>query len=449
MEKTLQWKNPVAFLQKNPEKIVAIICAVLVVIQIILCAAGSANERKKLAALKIESGIIINSIPAGARVLAAASPGEPLREIGRTPLLLTKSYEKLELRMAGYRSTSSKPSSTEGLSAYFEESLPESVPILSTLIFRYPLILIAIVLAAILALRYVQEAGVGEALPEVTYVGEGGKIGSFRLDKKVGQGAMAEVFLGHSLKDRYRKVRAVKVLFEEVCRNEEFRKRFEREVSILSGLRHPNIVHLYEWGEESGRLFMAMEYVEGKSLEDLIKEGPMAVKDLLRYTLPILDALEHAHSHDIVHRDLKPANILLTNSGEVKVADFGLARSSNYDTITKTDSTLGTPAYMPPEQVTGVRSGGKADLYSLGCVIFHCIAGVTPFSGSKAVELIIRHMNETPPLLDTLRADTPEELVILVSRLLEKDPDNRPSSAGEVKEAILFIEKQLRKQGKS
>lgn len=449
MEKPLQRISPIAFLQKNPEKIIAIICGALVLIQIILCAVGAADERKKLAVLKIESGIVINSVPTGAQVFAAASQGDPLRKIGRTPLLLTKSYEKIELRLAGYKTTSSKPSSTEGISAYFEEPLSESVPILSTLIFRYPLALIAIVLIVILALRYVREAGAGEALPEVTYVGEGGKIGSFRLDKKVGQGAMAEVFQGYSLKDRDRKVRAVKVLFEEVCRHEEFRKRFEREVSILSGLSHPSIVRLYEWGEESGRLFMAMEYVEGRSLEDLLKEGPMAVKDLLRYTLPILDALEHAHSQDIIHRDLKPANILITRRGEVKVADFGLARSANYETITKTDATLGTPAYMPPEQITGARSGGKADLYSLGCILFHCLAGVTPFSGSTAVEMIIRHMNEPPPPLDTLRADIPEQLVILVSRLLEKDPDDRPSSALEVKEAIVFIEKQLPAQGKS
>lgn len=425
-----------------PEKLIAIICSALLLIQIIVSIAVSIDEKKKEDALKIETGIVLTSVPAGAGVFAAESPGGGLKKIGTTPILLTKSYDRIELRLAGFRTTTWAPPSVSGMSAHYEQSLSESVPVLSTLVFRCPLLLLAIVLAVVLVFRYLREPDAEETLPEVTYVGEGGKIGSFRLEKKIGQGAMAEVFEGYSLKDRGKKVMAVKVLFEEVCRKTEFRQRFEREVSILSGLNHQNIVQIYEQGDEAGRLYMALEYVEGRSLEDMLKKGPMDVKTLLRYTMSILDALEYAHGNDIVHRDLKPANILITGRGEIKVADFGLARSDNYDTITKTDATLGTPAYMPPEQIIGTRSGGKADLYSLGCILYHCITGVPPFHGRDAVQTILKHLSEQPPAIETLRKDIPEELAILVSRLLEKSPEDRPS-AGEVKEAISFIDKRL------
>jgi tRNA A-37 threonylcarbamoyl transferase component Bud32 len=442
MEKTVQGKNPLTFLQKMPEKLMAVICAALLLIQIIVSIAGSIDEKKKEDALKIETGIVLTSVPAGAGVFAAESPGGGLKKIGRTPILLTKSYDRLELRMAGFRTATWAPPSVSGMSAHYEEPLSESIPVLSTLIFRCPLLLIAIVLAAVLVFRFIREPGAEETVPEVTYVGEGGKIGSFRLDRKIGQGAMAEVFEGYSVKDRGKKVRAVKVLFEEVCRKTEFRQRFEREVSILSGLSHRNIVQIHEWGEEAGRLYMALEYVQGRSLEDILKRGPMDMKALLRYTMSILEALEYAHGNDIVHRDLKPANILITDSGEVKVADFGLARCDNNETITKTGAALGTPAYMPPEQIMGERSGGKADLYSLGCILYHCLAGVPPFLGSDAVQTIMKHLGEQPPAVETIRKEIPEELAILVARLLEKSPDDRPS-AGEVKEAISFIEKRL------
>ncbi|MEW6281893.1 MAG: serine/threonine-protein kinase, partial [Candidatus Eremiobacterota bacterium] len=208
----------------------------------------------------------------------------------------------------------------------------------------------------------------------------GGRVGQYRLHELLGTGGMAEVFRATSLTDPSEPPRAVKVMHEAVCRDPEFLARLQREASICKQLRHPNLVEVYGQGEEGGRSYLVLELINGWSLRELMRAPweEARVKELL---LELCRGLEAAHARGVVHRDLKPENVILTKGQVAKIADFGLARGDAYPRITRTGTSLGTPAYMPPEQARGEPGEARSDLYSLGCLAYELLAGRPPFEG--------------------------------------------------------------------
>jgi hypothetical protein len=425
------------------------LCAALLLIalQILLICLGNARREHSMTLLKKEQeekgGIIISTMPGPSMVYEVSGDAETCR--GETPLIMHSGGITLEFRRPGFRGKKTIPDFGEGMALNDVDDirLEESVPVLSTLICGYPLLALSLIpLALFGALRVERKKRSDDAacaLPAISYIGEGGKIGSYRLEHLLGKGSMAEVFVGHSLLHGKDLLVAIKVLTAQTSENNEFRSRFEREVKHLNDLKHPHIVAFHEWGEESGRLFMVMEYIDGRSLADIIPEEGMAVGKALGIVISLLEALECAHGKNIIHRDLKPSNILLTSRGVPKIADFGLARSSRDETITRTDSTLGTPAYMPPEQIKGERSDARSDLYSVGCILFHMLIGTIPFYDENAMAIIMKHLTLPPPSMREMRPGIPSELDSVVMRLLEPSPEARFQSAGELSRELVRL----------
>ncbi|HEY0983295.1 serine/threonine protein kinase, partial [Schlesneria sp.] len=220
---------------------------------------------------------------------------------------------------------------------------------------------------------------------------------------------------------------ALKVLSPDVASSESLQRRFEREISILKKLQHPHIVRYYGGGKFGSQRFYAMELVEGGSLEDYLKKKKrLPWEEAIEFAMQIARALEHAHEAGVIHRDLKPANLLMTSSSVIKLTDFGIARDTTATALTAAGKTVGTYAYMAPEQIRGKPPvDKKTDLYALGCVLFEMIAGETPFTSENQGEMLMQHLQEDPPRITSLVADCPIFLEDLIFRLLEKDPADR------------------------
>ena len=265
-------------------------------------------------------------------------------------------------------------------------------------------------------------------------------LGEFRLLRLLGRGGMAEVYLADQT-SLSRKV-AIKILRPELKTNSVFLKRFEREARAAASLSHPNIVQVFLVGEEEGLHFIAQEYVKGLNLREYIRrKGPPNSQLALHFMRQVLLALERAGSAGIVHRDIKPENILITNKGEVKVADFGLAQLTQPDVekssleLTQVGTTMGTPLYMSPEQVHGQKLDQRSDLYSFGVTCFHMLAGDPPFRGETAMSVAIQHLNQKPPRLKDRRPDLPPALCQIIHKLMAKDPERRyPDAAAALKD---------------
>ncbi|MBX3171228.1 MAG: serine/threonine protein kinase [Candidatus Eremiobacteraeota bacterium] len=251
------------------------------------------------------------------------------------------------------------------------------------------------------------------------------KVGGYRLHELVGRGATAEVYRASDARGR---PVAVKWLHEHIGGTEEFANRFRREAEICSRLQHPGVVGVFAWGEQENRLWMSQEWIEGPSLEQS-PAPPARLKELL---ISLCQALDYAHQAGVIHRDLKPSNILLRADGSPVIADFGLARSAHYETITKTETTLGTPTYMPPEQVTGQGSDARSDLYSLGCVTYWLWRGKLPFLGADPIQTLLAHLHDPVPPLP----DEPPGWAQLIRELLAKEREQRPASARVVLERL-------------
>ncbi|NDD27571.1 MAG: serine/threonine protein kinase [Proteobacteria bacterium] len=270
----------------------------------------------------------------------------------------------------------------------------------------------------------------------VENVEPGGRVGDWRLGKRLGEGAMAEVFEGHRLgasasSDTTEGV-AVKVLFEAVSSDPEFRQRFEREALIGRRFKHPNLVTLFASGQVGERLYVVMQRVSGGTLRDRLQRGPMALDDALAALDDICAGLSHAHGLGVVHRDLKPENVLFDGAGRCRVVDFGLARTQGQQTITATGAIMGTPAYMAPEQVEGVRGDARLDLYALGCVAYEMLAGRPPFVSSDLTQTLMAHLSDVPTPLRDLAPHVPSHVEQTIMAMLEKHPEDRPSSVDEV-----------------
>jgi len=261
----------------------------------------------------------------------------------------------------------------------------------------------------------------------------GQELGDYRILRRLGTGGMAEVYLAEQRSLR-RQV-ALKVLNHSLASDASYVERFQNEARAAASLVHPNIVQIYEVGQAEGIHFIAQEYVAGKNLGQLLeREGafqPALVLDVLRQ---VVSALCKAHEWAIVHRDIKPENILLSNAGDVKVADFGLARIQNADTktLTQVGVAMGTPLYMSPEQVEGRPVDVRSDIYSLGVSCYHLLAGVPPHTGETALAIAVQHLHNTPQPLENVRPDLPSALTRIVHKMLSKKPEGRPASPSEL-----------------
>jgi serine/threonine-protein kinase len=230
---------------------------------------------------------------------------------------------------------------------------------------------------------------------------------------------------------------AVKVLFPEFATDPSFVARFRREAQAAANLSHPNIVSVYDWGEQSGTYFIVMEYVEGRSLADVIRsEGPLHPQRAAEIATDIAAALGFAHRNGVVHRDVKPGNVLLSPSGQVKVADFGIARAMGAgaeENLTQTGAVMGTATYFSPEQAQGLPLDPRSDLYALGIVLYEMVAGRPPFQGDSPVAIAYKHVQEPPVSPRRINPDVPAPLEAIILTLLAKDPAHRYASAEELR----------------
>ncbi|WP_229711303.1 Stk1 family PASTA domain-containing Ser/Thr kinase [Pectinatus frisingensis] len=249
----------------------------------------------------------------------------------------------------------------------------------------------------------------------------------YELIERIGDGGMAAVYRAHDqLLDRYV---AVKILHPQFANDEEFIVRFKKEAQGAAKLSHVNIVNIYDVGEWEGKHFIVMEYVEGETLKNKIqREGQLSIRDVLDISGQICEALEHAHSHNLIHCDIKPHNILLKPNGQVKVADFGIARAASSSTMTYSGNVVGSVHYISPEQAQGNAITPKSDIYSLGVVIYEMLTGQVPFKGENVVSIALKHLQEMPAPIHELRPDVPPVVEAIVLKAMEKDPAKRFSS---------------------
>jgi eukaryotic-like serine/threonine-protein kinase len=258
----------------------------------------------------------------------------------------------------------------------------------------------------------------------------------YELRDQLGAGGMAEVFLGRD-KVLGRKV-AVKTLLGQYAGDPHFIERFRREAQHAAALNHPQIVSVYDTGSDDGTHYIVMEYVDGKTLREIVREeGPLLPERVAEIGADVCAGLAYAHEHGIVHRDVKPANIMVTASGAVKVADFGIARAVSSDTVTQTAMVLGTAQYFSPEQAQSAPVDARSDIYSLGVVLYEMLTRQVPFTGSSPVAIAYKHVKEAPVLPSRLNPDVPASLEAIVMKALAKNPDNRYQSAGEMREDLL------------
>jgi serine/threonine-protein kinase len=254
--------------------------------------------------------------------------------------------------------------------------------------------------------------------------------GRYRIQRKLGAGGMADVYLAED-QELGRRV-AIKILNGRHANDDQFIERFRREAKNAAALNHPNIVSIYDRGEAEETYYIAMEFLDGRTLKELIvSRGAAPINVAIEYARQILSALRFAHRHGIVHRDIKPHNVLVDGEGRVKVTDFGIARAGTSQ-MTEAGSIVGTAQYLSPEQARGGEVDPRSDLYSLGIVLYELLTGKTPFDGETPVEIAMKHLSTAPKPPSKLRPDVPPELDMVVMRALAKNPDDRYQSADEM-----------------
>ena len=265
----------------------------------------------------------------------------------------------------------------------------------------------------------------------------------YEIGKRIGRGGMAEIFQARDiLLDR---PVAIKVLFPEFATDPAFVERFRREAQAAANLNHPNIVGVYDWGKVNNTYYIAMEYVNGRTLADILKQSgtltPMQVCDVMS---EVASALISAHQNGVIHRDVKPGNILVSTTGQVKVADFGIARalgSGVEQGLTQTGAVMGTATYFSPEQAQGASTDQRSDIYSLGVVMYEMLSGSAPFTGENAVAIAYKQVHEQAMPLNQRVATVPPEVAAIVAKCMQKSPDDRYSSADQVRDELRrFVE---------
>ncbi len=267
----------------------------------------------------------------------------------------------------------------------------------------------------------------------------GEKLGTFRIDEILGTGAMGVVY--RAISETTGRPAAVKVISGEIAQRSKSYERFRREAEILQQFRHPNIVRFLALGRYQGTSYFAMEYVAGENLEQLLnRRGPLPWREAVDVGIQVAEALHYAHEHGVVHRDLKPSNLMVSDKGRVKLTDFGIAKDLDATALTATGRTLGTAAYMAPEQIRGAPAvSHKTDLYALGVVLYQVLTGRPTFEGTSAVVLMHCHLNEPAPRPSAKVSEIPVALDKLIVQLLSKDPADRPWDAAAVAVALTEI----------
>ena len=257
----------------------------------------------------------------------------------------------------------------------------------------------------------------------------------YEIQELIGMGGMAMVYKAYDSIDD--KTVAIKILKDEFLGNEEFLRRFKNESKAIAVLSHPNIVKVYDVSFGDRIQYIVMEYIDGITLKEYIGQQKIIPwKEAVHFTVQILKALQHAHEKGIVHRDIKPQNIMLLQDGTIKVTDFGIARISNNETRTMTSKTIGSVHYIAPEQARGGATDGKADIYSVGVMLYEMLTGQLPFEADNAVSVAIMQMQNEPKPLRELNDKIPEGIEQITLRAMRKEPTQRFAKAGEMLEAI-------------
>ena len=246
----------------------------------------------------------------------------------------------------------------------------------------------------------------------------------YQVIRSIGEGGMANVYLAYdTILDRNV---AVKVLRGDLATDEKFVRRFQREAMSASALSHPNIVEMYDVGEDDGNYFIVMEYIDGKTLKNLIKKrGALTVAEVVDIMLQLTSAISCAHDSYIIHRDIKPQNVMILDDGRVKITDFGIAIASNASELTQTNSVMGSVHYLPPEQANGAGATAKSDIYSLGILMFELLTGKLPFKGENAVEIALKQMKEQIPSVCAINPEIPQSIENVILKACAKNPKNR------------------------
>ena len=275
----------------------------------------------------------------------------------------------------------------------------------------------------------------------------GQQLGSVYLEEYVGGGGMGAVFRGRDVS--LQRTVAVKVLATHNANGDDTARRFAIEAQSGAQFDHPNIARIHHSGQDHGLQYIVFEYIDGPNLRDLVaQQGPQPISAVVRHAIQLADALAHASKLKIVHRDIKPSNILITDSGQAKLVDMGLARMDQtdqpYAELTATGTTLGTFDYIAPEQARDPREADiRSDIYSLGCTLFFLLTGKPPFPDGTAAQKLLRHQDDQPPDIRTERPDAPLALIATIERMLAKHPDQRHQTAEQLLGELLLIAKTL------
>lgn len=267
-------------------------------------------------------------------------------------------------------------------------------------------------------------------------ISKGQKINDrYQIIRTIGEGGMANVYLAYdTILDRNV---AVKILRGDLATDEKFVRRFKREAIAASSLSHPNIVEMYDVGEDDGKHFIVMEYLEGRTLKSLIKKrGALTLSEVIDIMLQLTSGLACAHESYIIHRDIKPQNILMLDDGRVKITDFGIAIALNSNELTQTNSVMGSVHYLPPEQANGQGATIKSDIYSLGILMFELLVGRLPFKGENAVEIAIKQMKEEIPSVCEINPEIPQSIENIILKATAKNPKNRYENVMEMNEDL-------------
>ncbi len=257
----------------------------------------------------------------------------------------------------------------------------------------------------------------------------------YEVTKLIGEGGMANVYLGYDT--ILERDVAIKVLRGDLADDEKFVRRFRREAQNASLLNHPNIVQIYDVGEDDGNFYIVMEYIKGQTLKQLIKKrGKLTVPETVDIISQLTDGLAHAHDSYIIHRDIKPQNIMILEDGMVKITDFGIAMAINASDLTQTNSVMGSVHYLPPEQASGKGSTIKSDIYSLGILMYEMLAGTMPFKGETAVEIAMKHLKNPMPSIRKENPSVPQALENIILKATAKNTKNRYNNVREVYDDI-------------
>ena len=250
----------------------------------------------------------------------------------------------------------------------------------------------------------------------------------YEILKTIGEGGMANVYLAFD--NILKRQVAIKVLRGDLATDEKFVRRFQREALSASSLSHPNIVEVYDVGEDNGLYYIVMEYIDGKTLKQLLKKrGHLSVTEVVDIMLQVTDGMAHAHDAYIIHRDIKPQNIMILSNGMIKITDFGVATALNSTKSTQTNSVMGTVHYLPPEQANGKGSTIRSDIYSMGIMMYELLTGLVPYKGDNAVEIALKHLKEPLPSVRKFNSSIPQSIENVIIKATAKNPKNRYTDA--------------------